>query len=163
MLKRKLIYASIVFMISTIDMAIGQTELYKQYEHLEDVVVACVMDFPIDTIKVEVTILEPQTKEAVYYLVKEFNLGIEKDSIDKYLEAKNKGLISRIVHKNDSKKEYGPLKKTNDYSNISLLMYNCNTGAIIVFHNIETKERRIIIAKFITSTLRNKKHNINNN
>ena len=162
MLKRKLIYASIVFMISTIDMAIGQTELYKQYEHLEDVVVACAMDFPVDTIKVEVTVLEPQTKDAVYYLVKEFNLGIEKDSIDKCLEAKNKGLISRIVHKNDPKKEFGPLKNTEDYSDISILMYNCNTGAVIVFHNIETKERRIIIAKLITGTLRNRKNNINN-
>ena len=52
-----------------------------------------------DSVKVDVTILAPKTKEAVYYLVEEFNLGIEKDIIDEglgneennFLKSKEKG------------------------------------------------------------------------
>ncbi|MBR5784383.1 MAG: hypothetical protein IKY43_04360, partial [Bacteroidales bacterium] len=64
----------------------SQTSLYKQYEHRTDIVAMCVLNYPInDTVKVNITLLEPKTKEAVYYLAEEFNLGIEKDIIDKEL------------------------------------------------------------------------------
>lgn len=144
-------YILIILVISFTNKAIGQTELYKQYEHLEDVVVACVMNFPIDTIKVEVTILKPQTKEAVYYLVEEFNLGIEKDTIYKRLESKRKygHLLIRNVQKDDPTKSSEPIKTPDDYKNISLLVYNYNKGVILVFHNIETKERRRKINTFL--------------
>lgn len=157
----------ILFITNLPNKAIGQTELYKKYEHLEDVVVACVMNFPIDTMKVEVTIFEPQNNEAVYYLVEEFNLGIEKDTIYKRLENKRKygHLLIRNVQKEDPTKRFGVIKTPDDYKNISLLVYNYNKGIILVFHNVETKERRRKINTFLinkakeSETLPNEENN----
>ena len=43
-----------------------QTKLYKQDKHRTDMMVACIMNYPItDSVKVDVTMLVPQTKEAV--------------------------------------------------------------------------------------------------
>ena len=132
---------------------VGQTELYKQYSHLKDVTVACIMNFHVnDTTQVELTILVPQTKEAVYYLVEEFNLGIEKDIIDKDLENEYSGLIRRNVCRDNVKKKYGAII-SDDYTNVSELVYNCSKGTIVVFHNIETKERDNVIGSFLTNTL----------
>ena len=130
-----------------------QTKLYNQYKHRTDMVVACAMAFPItDSVKVDLTILAPQTKEAVYYLVEEFNLGIEKDIIDKDLENEYSGLFSRNVCRDNVKKAFGPMIN-NDYTNVSELVYNCSKGTIVVFHNIENRERDIAITKFLTGTL----------
>ncbi len=130
-----------------------QTKLYNQYKHRTDMVVACAMAFPItDSVKVDLTILAPQTKEAVYYLVEEFNLGIEKDIIDKDLENEYSGLFSRNVCRNNVKKAFGPMIN-NDYTNVSELVYNCSKGTIVVFHNIENRERDIAITEFLIGTL----------
>ena len=131
----------------------GQTKLYNQYKHRTDMVVMCVMNYPItDSVKVDVTMLVPQTKEAVYYLVEEFNLGIEKDIIDKDLENEYSGLFSRNVCRDNVKKAFGPMIN-NDYTNVSELVYNCSKGTIVIFHNIETEERCIAITKFLIGTL----------
>ena len=130
-----------------------QTKLYKQYKHRTDMMVACIMNYPItDSVKVDVTMLVPQTKEAVYTLVEEFNLGIEKDIIDKDLENEYSGLFRRIVYRSNVKKAFGQVTSA-DYNDISELVYNCSKGIILVFHNIETRERRIAINKFLTNTL----------
>ena len=130
-----------------------QTALYNQYKHLTDVRVICIMDFPVDeNVKVDITMLEPKTKEAVYTLVEEFNLGIEKDIIDKDLENEYSGLFRRIVYRSNVKKAFGQVTSA-DYNDISELVYNCSKGIILVFHNIETRERRIAINKFLTNTL----------
>ncbi len=154
--KPTLILMAIALWLGTAMTTVGQTELYKQYSHLKDVTVACIMNFYVnDTTQVELTILAPQTKEAVYYLVEEFNLGIEKDIIDKTFGDKNNmGLFSRNVYKNDPTKKYGAIGGNDDYKNISVLAYNCNTGAIIIFHNIETKERDYKIEQFLVRTLK---------
>ena len=131
-----------------------QTKLYNQYKHRTDMVVACAMAFPItDSVKVDVTILAPQTKEAVYYLVEEFNLGIEKDIIDKTFGDKYSGLLRFNVYKDNVKKEFGPIESPDDYKNISKLVYSYSNGTIVIFHNIETEERDIAISKFLTGTL----------
>ena len=130
-----------------------QTKLYNQYKHRTDMVVACAMAFPItDSVKVDLTILAPQTKEAVYTLVEEFNLGIEKDIIDKDLENEYSGLFSRNVCRDNVKKAFGPMIN-NDYTNVSELVYNCSKGTIVIFHNIETEERISAIINFLTGTL----------
>jgi len=156
-MKRKILILiiTIVAMAATQN-AYCQTNLYNQYKHLTDVRVVCIMDFPVDeNVKVDITMLEPKTKEAVYYLVEEFNLGIEKDIIDKTFGDKNNmGLFSRNVYKNDPTKKYGAIGGNDDYKNISVLAYNCNTGAIIIFHNIETKERDYKIEQFLVRTLK---------
>ena len=167
--KPTLILMAIALWLGTAMPTLGQTELYKQYSHLKDVTVACIMNFHVnDTTQVEITILAPQTKEAVYYLVEEFNLGIEKDIIDKTLGDKNNTkLRRRIVHRNNVRKEFGSIK-SEDYKDISELVYNWSKGTIVVFHNIENRERRLVINRFLTNTLVEPKlfpsvDNVNNN
>ena len=132
----------------------GQTKLYNQYKHRTDMVVMCVMDYPLtDSVKVDVTLFIPKTKEAVYTLVEEFNLGIEKDIIDKDLGDEYSGLLTRIVCIDNVKKKYGNTS-SDDYTNISKLVYNCSKGVILVFHNIETEQRSDILEQFLIGTLK---------
>ena len=131
-----------------------QTTLYNQYKHRTDMVVACAMDFPItDSVKVDITMLVPNNKEAVYTLVEEFNLGIEKDIIDDTFGDENNSKILRfIVHRDNVKKNFG-YYDSDDYMNISRLVYRYATGVLLIIHNIETEERDIAISKFLTGTL----------
>ena len=153
-LKTTLCLMALTVTLCTWNPICGQTKLYNQYKHRTDMVVACAMDFPItDSVKVDVTMLVPQTKEAVYYLAEEFNLGIEKDIIDKTLGDKYSGLLRCIVYKDNVKKRYGAIETPDDYKNISGLVYNYGTGALLIFHNIDTKERNIAIGTFLTNTL----------
>ena len=152
--KPTLIHMAIALWLGTAMPTLGQTELYKQYSHLKDVTVACIMNFYVnDTTQVELTILAPQTKDAVYYLAEEFNLGIEKDIIDKDLGDEYSGLGMCNVYKDNVKKRYGAIESPDDYKNISKLVYNYSKGMIVVFHNIDTKERNIAIGTFLTNTL----------
>jgi len=153
--KPTLILMAIALWLGTAMPTVGQTELYKQYSHLKDVTVACIMNFYVnDTTQVELTILAPQTKEAVYYLVEEFNLGIEKDIIDKTLGDKNNTKLRRYnVYKDNVKKRYGDIESPDDYKNISKLVYSYSNGTIVVFHNIDTEERDDVVGTFLTNTL----------
>ena len=153
-MKRKILILiiTIVAMAATQN-AYCQTALYNQYKHLTDVRVVCIMDFPVDeNVKVDITMLEPKTKEAVYYLAEEFNLGIEKDIIEKDLNDEYSGLFIRNVYKDNVKKKYGPII-ADDYTNVSTLVYSCSNGTIVVFHNIDTKERNDVVGTFLTNTL----------
>ena len=133
----------------------AQTELYKKYQHRKDITVACAMQFPINNdVKTNITIFVPKTKDAVYYLVEEFNLGIEKDIIDKTLGDKRvMSLFRMLVHKDDPTKSYGAINEDDDWKNVSRLVYNYNTGTIVIFHDIENRERRLAIGRFLTGTL----------
>ena len=156
-MKRKILILiiTIVAMAATQN-AYCQTALYNQYKHLTDVRVICIMDFPVDeNVKVDITMLEPKTKEAVYYLVEEFNLGIEKDIIDKDLENEYSGLFRRIVYKDNVKKRYGVIESPDDYKNISRLIYNYSTGTLMIFHNIDTEERFTAISNLLMDVLTN--------
>ena len=155
-MKRKILILiiTIVAMAATQN-AYCQTNLYNQYKHLTDVRVVCIMDFPVDeNVKVDITMLEPKTKETVYYLVEEFNLGIEKDIIDKTLGDKNNTKLRRYnVYKDNVKKRYGDIESPDDYKNISKLVYSYSKGTIVVFHNIDTEERDDVVGTFLTNTL----------
>ena len=153
--KPTLILMAIALWLGTAMPTLGQTELYKQYSHLKDVTVACIMNFHVnDTTQVELTILAPKTKEAVYYLVEEFNLGLDKEKVYNYLGKEERySLYTRNVCKDDIKKSFGPIKSDEDYKNISKLAYNYNMGIIIIFHDINTKERNATIVKFLRTTL----------
>ena len=155
--KPTLILMAIALWLGTAMPTVGQTELYKQYSHLKDVTVACIMNFYVnDTTQVELTILVPQTKEAVYYLVEEFNLGIEKDIIDKTFGDKNNTKLRRYnVYKDNVKKRYGPIKSPDDYKNISRLIYNYSTGTLMIFHDIDTEERFTAISNLLMDVLTN--------
>ena len=135
--------------------AMCQTELYKQYKHLTDVKVVCIMKFPInDTTTTSLTLFVPKTKEAVYYLAEEFNLGIEKDIIDnRFGKEERYSLYTYNVRKDDVKKMFGEIKTDEDYKDIAILAYNYNIGTIVIFHDIENRERRLAIGRFLTNTL----------
>ena len=138
---------------ATMTKAMCQTDIYKQYKHLTDVKVICIMKFPInDTTTTAITLFVPKTKEAVYTLVEEFNLGIEKDIIDKDLGDEYSGFLRLNVCSDNVKKAFGPIS-SYDYTNVSKLVYNRSKGVIVIFHNIETEERDIAISKFLTGTL----------
>ena len=131
--------------------AMCQTELYKQYKHLTDVKVICIMKFPInDTTTTSLTLFVPKTKEAVYYLVEEFNLGLDKEKVyNRFGKEERYSLYMYSVHKDDIKKRYGEIKSGEDYNNTAILVYNYSTGTIMIFHDIETKERNNMIISFL--------------
>lgn len=140
---------------TTMTKAMCQTDIYKQYKHLTDVKVICIMKFPInDTTTTAITLFVPKTKEAVYTLAEEFNLGIEKDIIDKMLGNENNNKLRRYnVYKDNVKKRYGAIESPDDYKNISKLVYSYSKGTIVVFHNIDTEERDDVVGTFLTNTL----------
>jgi hypothetical protein len=142
-------------LVALLGTAKAQTELYKKYEHLEDVTVVCIMKLPInDTMTVQVTLLAPQTKEAVHYLVEEFNLGLDKEEVyNQFGQEKKYTLYTYYVPKDDIKKRFGEIKTDENYKDIAILAYNYNMGTIVIFHDIDTKERDRAIGSFLTGTL----------
>ena len=136
----------------------AQTDLYKQYEHRTDMVVMCVMDFPITPdVKTDITLFMPKNKEDLWPMVQEFNLGLNKDKVYERLGAEKKySLFMSNVCKDNIKKGFGPIKSADDYKNMMILAYNYNKGVILVFHDIDTKERDAVIGRFLLRTLKNK-------
>ena len=136
----------------------GQTQLYEQYKHRTDITVACIMQYPItETLKTDVTMFIPKTKEALWAMVQEFNLGLNKDKVYERLGAEKKySLYMYSVRKDDIKKRYGPVKSADDYKNMMTLAYNYNKGVILVFHDIDTKERSDEVIRFLLRMLKNK-------
>ena len=132
-----------------------QTKLYNQYKHRTDLVAMCIMNYPItDSVKVDVTMLVPQTKEAVYTMVEEFNLGLDKEEVyNQFGQEKKYSLYTYNVCKDDIKKRFGEIKSDEDYKNMERLAYNYNMGVIVIFHNIENRERDIAITEFLIGTL----------
>ena len=132
-----------------------QTKLYNQYKHRTDMVVACAMDFPItDSIKTDITLFQPKTPDHLWPMVQEFNLGLDKEEVyNRFGQEKKYSLSTRNVRKDDIKKRFGPITSDEDYKNMSRLAYNYNMGVIVIFHNIDTKERYGIITDFLINTL----------
>ena len=128
-----------------------QTTLYKQYKHRTDFVAMCIMNYPItDSVKVDVTMLVPNNKEAVWPLVEEFNLELDKEEVcNRFGKEERYSLYTYNVRKEDVKKMFGEIKSEEDYKNMERLVYSYNTGTIMIFHDIETKERYRIINRFI--------------
>ena len=133
-----------------------QTKLYNQYKHRTDMVVACAMDFPItDSIKTDITMFMPKTKEDLWPMVQEFGLGLDKEEVYNCFEKEEKyTLYFYNVPKDNIKKRFGPITSDKDYKNMSILAYNYNMGIIMIFHDINTKERDDILQRYLISTLK---------
>ena len=83
-------------------------------------------------------------------MVEEFNLGLDKEKVYNRFEKEERySLYTYNVRKDDIKKSYGEIKSDEDYKNMERLVYSYNTGTIMIFHDIETKERYRIINRFI--------------
>ena len=129
----------------------GQTKLYNQYKHRTDMVVMCVMDYPLtDSIKTDITLFQPLTPDHLWPMVQEFNLGLDKEKVyNRFGKEERYSLYTYNVRKDDVKKMFGEIKSEEDYKNMERLVYSYNTGTIMIFHDIETKERYRIINRFI--------------
>ena len=142
-------------MCATEQKTMCQTKLYKQYEHRTDMRVVCFMDFPLTPdIKTDITMFVPKTKEDLWPMVQELGLGLDKDEVYNYFEKEERyTLYSYNVRKDNIKKCFGPITSNEEYKNMSRLAYNYNMGVIVIFHNIDTKERYGIITDFLINTL----------
>ena len=143
-------------MCATEQKTMCQTKLYKQYEHRTDMRVVCFMDFPLTPdIKTDITMFVPKTKEDLWPMVQELGLGLDKEEVYNYLGKEERyTFCSYNVRKDNIKKRFGPITSDEDYKNMSILAYNYNMGIIIIFHDINTKERNDTIVKFLIKTLK---------
>ena len=150
----KMILPAIMLMLYA-NVVCSQTALYNQYKHRTDIRVACIMQYPLtDSLKTDITLFEPKTKEDLWPMVQEFGLGLDKDEVYNYFEKEERyTLYSYNVRKDNIKKRFGPITSNEDYKNMSRLAYNYNMGVIVIFHNIDTKERYGIITDFLINTL----------
>ena len=132
-----------------------QTKLYKQYKHRTDMMVACIMNYPLtDSIKTDITLFQPLIPDHLWPMVEEFNLGLDKEKVyNQFGQEKKYTLYTYNVCKDDIKKSYGEIKSDEDYKDIAILAYNYNIGTIVIFHDIDTKERDRAIVKFLRGTL----------
>ena len=158
MMKQNKLITLIVLTITVICSSLplqGQTKLYNQYKHRTDMVVMCVMDYPLtDSIKTDITLFEPKTKEDLWPMVEEFNLGLDKEKVyNRFGKEERYTFYSYNVRKDNIKKLFGPIKSDEDYKNMSILAYSYNMGIIIIFHDIDTKERDRAIVRFLLGTL----------
>ena len=129
----------------------GQTKLYNQYKHRTDMVVMCVMDYPItDSIKTDITLFQPLTPDHLWPMVQEFNLGLDKEEVyNRFGKEERYSLYTYNVRKDDIKKSYGEIKTDEDFKKMVRLVYSYNTGVIMILHDIETKERDHQIMVFL--------------
>ena len=158
MMKQNKLITLIVLTITVICSSLplqGQTKLYNQYKHRTDMVVMCVMDYPLtDSIKTDITLFQPKTPDHLWPMVQEFNLGLDKEKVyNRFGQEKKYSIYTYNVCKDDIKKRFGEIKSDEDYKNIAILAYNYNIGTIVVFHNIETEERDNAISEFLIGTL----------
>ncbi len=145
-----------------------QTTLYNQYKHRTDMVVACAMDFPItDSIKTDITMFIPKTKEDLWPMVQEFGLGLDKEEVYNCFEKEEKyELCIYGVYKDNIRKRFGMVKSEDDYAKTAMLAYNYNMGMIMIFHDIGNKERNNVVISFLIETTVNpdilSQYNMNN-
>lgn len=134
----------------------GQTKLYNQYKHRTDMVVMCVMDYPLtDSLKTDITMFMPKTKEDLWPMVQEFGLGLDKEEVYNRFEKEEKyELYIYGVYKDNIKKRFGMVKSEDDYAKTAMLAYNYNMGMIMIFHDINTEDRYKIINRFLIKTLK---------
>ena len=160
MMKQNKLITLIVLTITVICSSLplqGQTKLYNQYKHRTDMVVMCVMDYPLtDSIKTDITLFQPKTPDHLWPMVQEFNLGLDKEEVyNRFGQEKKYSLSTRSVCKDDIKKRFGEIKSDEDFKNMERLVYSYNTGTIMIFHDIDTEERFTAISNLLMDVLTN--------
>ena len=158
MMKQNKLITLIVLAITVICSSLplqGQTKLYNQYKHRTDMVVMCVMDYPLtDSIKTDITLFQPLTPDHLWPMVQEFGLGLDNEEVYNRFEKEEKyTLYTYNVRKDDVKKRFGPITSDEDYKNIEILAYNYSMGTIMIIHDVNNKERGRIIGEFLINVL----------
>ena len=152
---KRLLLIALLLICATTTTLHCQTTLYNQYKHRTDIRVACIMQYPItDSVKVDVTLFVPKTKEDLWPMVQEFGLGLDKDTVyNRFEKEKKYTLYTYNVRKDDIKKDFGPITSDKDFKNMAKLVYSYNMGTIIIFHDIDTKERAYSISSFLVEAV----------
>ena len=153
------IFLTISFVLLMPMVVQGQTKIYKEYEHRTDLTAMCVLNFIItDSVKVDITVLEPNNADAAYELVKDFGFenAMTKEDVEEAMRTEEEGLLRKLVWRNNPKKRFGPITSPDDYKKISVLVYNTATGVILIFHNVDTIERYKFISSLLTKSLTDK-------
>lgn len=131
----------------------SQTKIYKEYEHRTDLTAMCILNFTIaDTMNIDITMLVPSNTDAAYELMNDFGFGNEKN----VNENNEKRLVMDIVNIDNPKKSFGPITSSDDFDKISVVAYNVATGAILVFHNVNTFDRLKQIVSTLSKSLTDK-------
>lgn len=153
---KRLLLIALLLICATTTTLHCQTTLYNQYKHRTDIRVACIMQYPItDSVKVDVTLFIPKTKEDLWPMVQEFGLGLDKDTVYNRFEKEEKyTLYFYNVPKDNIKKRFGPITSDKDYKNIAKLVYSYNMGMIMILHDMDTEDRYKIINRFLIKTLK---------
>ena len=153
---KRLLLIALLLICATTTTLHCQTTLYNQYKHRTDIRVACIMQYPItDSVKVDVTLFVPKTKEDLWPMVQEFGIGLDKDTVyNRFGKEEKYTLYTYNVRKDDIKKDFGVIKSDKDYKNMAILAYNYNMGTIIIFHDINAKDRYKTINRFLIKTLK---------
>ena len=147
---------AMAFVLLLPTMVCGQTKLYKEYEYRTDITAMCILNYPIyDSVKVDITMLVPNEKEDAARLAEDFNLGLDKDTIFRYYGSEMNGIYKRLVYKNNTKKMFRAINNPDDYKEVSILLYKYNVGVIVIFHNIDTKERNRKVNRFFIEAVSN--------
>ena len=151
----KTLFFTTLLLICATTILYGQTALYNQYKHRTDMRVACIMQYPITPdIKTDITMFVPKNKEDLWPMVQEFGLGLDKDTVYNRFEKEEKyTLYTYNVRKDDIKKDFGPITSDKDFKNMAKLVYSYNMGTIIIFHDIDTKERAYSISSFLVEAV----------
>ena len=137
--------------------AYSQTELYKQYEHRTEFTVMCIMQYPItDSVKTDITLFVPHDKEGILPMLQEFNItNLNKDTVlNRYENGKVYPLCIYNVYADDIKHMYEKITTSEDYKNMSKLVYSYHAGMIMIFHDIETEERNRKVTRYLLNAVK---------
>ena len=138
----------------------SQTKIYKEYEHRTDLTAMCILNFTIaDTMNIDITMLVPSNTDVAYELMNDFGFGNAKtkEELGEAMRTEEEGLVMGIVNIDNPKKSFGPITSSDDYKKISVIVYNTATGAILVFHNVNTFDRLKQIVSTLSKSLTDKK------
>lgn len=137
--------AAILLLLLATQLALGQTKLYRQYEHRREVKqVLCRMNYPVQGIKVDITLIQMVDDRAFVKVCREFGISIDPSS------ATQDGVIYTQLHSNDDPHRPAPLKEGQPNLKKSCLVgVSLQQRTIYIFHHIGSQARLDAINTYI--------------
>lgn len=145
---KKNVIVCIIFLLCSFKVVVCQTDLYKKYEHLPDVMVACIMNFPItDSTTTDITLFLPDNDVTANYLYENIFCFGKLDSITIDSTQNKARTTSAFRLKNDLCNTGEEIKSNQDYSTRYLVCYMYKTKSFVIFDNINSKQNHYDILK----------------